>query len=346
MIELCLQDLQDLIGGHLLGDPKTPIHGFSSIEECLPQTLVFVGSEHYLAKADQSEAAALLIPLQCTLSEKPAIQVDSPKAAFIQLLQHFFPPKIYTSEIHPSAVIGKTSVLENGVHIGPNVVIGEGCHVGEGTVLLAGVVLGDHVTIGSHSFLHPHVVLYDKTVLGRGVIIHAGSVIGSDGFGYQFFDGKHQKMPHIGYVEIEDDVEIGTNTTVDRGSLGKTRIGLGTKIDNLVQIAHSVQLGKHNIVCGMTGIAGSSKTGDYVTCAAGVGIGDHVEIEEGATLGARTGVASKKRIPARTVWLGNPARPEKKAIEQVVAAQRLPYLIEKIHVLQQRITVLEAKVSG
>ncbi len=341
-MNLLLSEIYSLTSGQLIGNPDTRIQGFSGIDDVEPHTLIFIESEQYQEKAMQSPAAAVIVPPTIqSLGDKALIQVEKPMLTFMLLLKHFFQDKKYSAQVHPTAVVAASAKIHETAYIGPHVVIGEDSHIGAHAVILAGCVLGDNVAVGEHSCLHPNIVVYNNSVIGCSVILHAGCVIGSDGFGYRLHEGKQQKVPHVGKVIIEDDVEIGANTVVDRASLGTTRIGTGTKIDNLVQIAHSVKIGPHNIICSMTGVAGSSKTGSHVTLAANVGVSDHVTIEDNVILGARTGVPPKKLIRKNSVWLGSPARPQEKTIEQLVAQQQLPQLINKVRELQKRVAQLE-----
>lgn len=341
-MNILLSEIHSLTSGNLIGDAQTRIQGFSSIDDIEPNTLVFIESEQYAEKAMQSSAAAIIVPFSINeLGDKALIQVEKPMLTFMLLLKHFFQDKAYTAGIHPSACIAANAKIHDTAYIGSNVVIGEKTQIGANSVILAGCSVGENVILGENSRLYPNVVIYDNTVIGNRTVLHAGCVVGSDGFGYRYYEGVHHKVPHIGKVIIGDDVEIGANTVIDRASMGATRIGNGTKIDNLVQIAHSVQVGSHNIICSMTGIAGSTKTGSHVTLAANVGVSDHVIIEDNVTLGARTGVAPKKILRKDTVWLGSPARPQHKTIEQVVAQQQLPDLIVKVRELQKKIEKLE-----
>lgn len=340
-MNLLLSEIHSMTSGRLIGDPETCIQGFSSVDEVEPNSLIFIESEQYLEKAKQSPAAAIIVsPSIQAVGDKALIQVEKPMLTFMLLLKYFFQDKKYPGEIHASAIVAATAKIHATAYIGPHVVIGEGTHIGPHSVILAGCVIGNNVMIGDSSRLYPNVVVYDNTVIGNRTIIHAGTVIGSDGFGYRLYEGIQHKIPHVGKVVIGDDIEIGANTVIDRASLGSTRIGNGTKIDNLVQIAHSVKIGQHNIICSMTGVAGSSKTGSHVTLAANVGVSDHVTIEDNVVLGARAGVAPGK-ILRKGVWLGSPARPQKKTIEQIVAQQQLPELINKVRELQKRVTQLE-----
>lgn len=343
-MNIILSDINTLIAGHLIGQSDIAVHGFSSIEEVEPQTLIFIESEQYCEKAAQSAAAAVIVPLTIhAVGDKAIIQVEKPMLAFMMLLKHFIKDKAFAANIHPSAIIASDAIIHETAHIGPHVTIGSKTVVGAHSVIMAGVSLGDNILIGESSRLHPNVVVYDFSTIGNRTVIHAGSVVGCDGFGYRFHEGRHHKVPHIGKVIIGDDVEIGANTVIDRASMGTTRIGSGTKIDNLVQIAHSVKIGQHNLICSMTGVAGSSKTGNYVTLAANVGVSDHVTIEDNVTLGARTGVAPGKLLRKNTVWLGSPARPQEKTIEQIVALQQLPDLVLKMRELQKKVKTLMAE---
>ena len=200
--------------------------------------------------------------------------------------------------------------------------------------------VGHHVHIGHDTILHPHVTLYDHCQLGERVCIHASSVIGSDGFGYTLQAGQHFKVPHVGRVIIHNDVEIGANTVIDRATIGATVIGEGTKIDNLVQVAHSVKLGQHNILCAFTGIAGSTVSGNHVVFAANVGVSDHVRIDDGVILGARAGVPPKKHLRQGHVYLGNPARPKDKAIEHELATTRIPIMRKNLKRLSEKVNAL------
>lgn len=342
-MNLLLSQIHSMTSGNLIGNPDTRICGFSGIDEVEPESLIFIDSEQYIEQAIQSPAAAAIVPPTIhALGNKALIQVDRPMLTFMLLLKHYYQDRKYAGEVHPSAIIASDAKVHPTAYVGPNVVIGEGCEISAHAVILAGCVLGSKVSLGENSRLHPNVVIYDNSVIGKNTVIHAGTVIGSDGFGYRLYEGVQHKVPHVGKVIIEDNVEIGANTVIDRASLGVTRIGEGTKIDNLVQIAHSVKIGKHNIICSMTGVAGSSKTGNYVTLAANVGVSDHVVIEDNVLLGARTGVAPKKILRKDSVWLGSPARPQEKMIAQVVAQQQLPELIKKVRELQKRVNELEA----
>ena len=340
-----LLDIANLVQGTIIGDNTTEINSLAPIENIISGSLVFAEGAENIKLAESSDAAALLVHNSISSSLKPVVQVSHPFKAFIQLLNHFNQPKKIKAGIHPTAVIGEDVQIGDEVSIGPYVVIGMGSSIGSHTVLKSNINIGDDVHIGSHTTIHPQVTIYDNCYIGSRVIIHASTVIGSDGFGYTYVDGQHLKVPHIGNVRIEDDVEIGANTAIDRATLGSTVIGEGTKIDNLVQIAHSVKLGKHNILCGFTGIAGSSTTGDNVIFAANVGVSDHVRIDKDVILGARTGVPPNKHLKEGIVYFGSPARPKDLAIKHELSVNRIPLMRKNIKNLTEQITLINKRLT-
>ncbi len=341
-----LGDIAQLVQGTLVGGNSTiNVTRLSAIDEILAGSLVFAEGEDNLKLAECSDAAVILVGLQTESSVKPVIQVAHPFKAFIKLLSYFYPPKKIRPSIHPTAVIGEGVQLGEDVFIGPYVVIESGSAIGNHSVLKSHIHIGHNVYIGDHSTIHPHVTVYDNCHIGSRVSIHASTVIGSDGFGYTFVDGKHLKVPHVGRVIIEDDVEIGANTAVDRATIGATVIGQGTKIDNLVQVAHSVKLGKNNLLCGFTGVAGSTTSGNNVIFAANVGVSDHVRIDNDVVLGARTGVPPNKHLKEGMVYLGNPARPKDLAIKHDLAVNRIPLIRKNIKTLMEQVAALEKKVQ-
>lgn len=344
-MNISLSEIANKVNGVVKGDVAIRIQSLASIDNVAPQSLIFAEGKDNIARAQASEAAAVLVGTDIEITNKSVIQVANPFKAFMQLLEEFYPPQPPILGIHPSAIIASDVVLGKDISIGPYVTIESGSKIGDHCVIKSHVAIGHHVTVGAHTVLQPHVVLYDNTQIGERVSIHAHSVIGSDGFGYHFEQGKHNKIPHVGSVRIDNDVEIGALTAVDRATIGQTIIGEGTKIDNLVQIAHSVNLGKHNILCAFTGIAGSSKSGNYVTFAANVGVSDHVKIDDGVILGARTGVPPHKHLKQGNVYLGNPARPKDKAIEQEFAVTRIPFIRKNIQALTEKVTLLSDKLA-
>lgn len=340
-----LHDIANLVQGIVIGNAQITVSSLSPIDHISAGTLVFAEGEENIKIAEASDAAALLVSDKVISSTKPLIKVSHPLKAFITLLHHFNPHQKTTKGIHPSAVIAPDVQIGEDVHIGPYVVIESGSKIGNHCVLKSHIHIGHHVTLGSDTTIHSHVTIYDGSLIGSKVTIHASSVIGSDGFGYTFVDGQHLKVPHIGHVIIEDDVEIGANTAIDRATIGSTVIGSGTKIDNLVQVAHSVKLGKHNILCAFTGIAGSSTTGNHVIFAANVGVSDHVRIDDGVVLGARAGVPPHKHLKEGLVYLGSPARPKEKAIELELSANRIPGMRKNIKSLSEQMTELNKRLD-
>lgn len=336
-----------LVNGQIMGDPNRIISSLTNIDEANAQSLVFAQDKKNWEKAIACDAAAILVGTNTGISsgDKVLIRVDNPKVAFIKLLNHYYRKAERKPMIHPTACIADNVTLGENCHIGPFVVIEEHSVIGDGCCLMSHVSLGRNVILGNHVTLHPQVTVYDNCQLADFVTVHAGSVIGSDGFGYEFADGVHQKIPHIGNVIIGKHVEIGANTVVDRATLGATTIGDGTKIDNLVQVAHSVKLGRNNIICAFTGIAGSSTSGDNVVFAANVGVSDHVTIEDHVILGARTGVPPRKTLKSGQVYLGSPARPKDKAIENELSLTRIPLMRKQIKAVNQKIKAIEHKLS-
>lgn len=261
------------------------------------------------------------------------IKVANPSLAFAQILEKFAPPPVeYSPGIHPTAVIAEDVILGENVSIQPYAVVERGTRIGAGSFIGAHVFIGQGAVLSEGCKIHPHVTLREGTILGARVIIHSGTVIGSDGFGYEFSGGKHVKIPQIGIVQIDDDVEIGANVTIDRARFGRTWIQAGTKIDNLVQIAHNVVVGKHCILVAQVGVSGSSRLGDYVTLAGQVGLAGHIEIGDQAVVGAQSGVS--KNIPPKQIWFGSPAVPMDEFKRVRACTHRLEKLFARVKKLE------------
>jgi UDP-3-O-[3-hydroxymyristoyl] glucosamine N-acyltransferase len=330
------QELARLVGGTLNGDGKVEIRRAAGLETAGPDELAFAEGERALGLSAQSQAGCILVPAGVSVARRTTIGVAHPKLAFIRAVEALHPPTPVTPGIHPTAIVSPDAKLAAEVSVGPHTVIERGVRVGAGTRISAGVFLAENVQVGAQCVLYPRVTVYAGARLGDRVILHAGVTVGGDGFGYVFAEGRHQKFPQLGGVIIEDDVEIGCNSTVDRGSLGTTVIGQGTKIDNLVQIAHNVKIGRHCVIAAQTGISGSVEIGDYVVMGGQVGIGDHVRVEERAVLGGGAGILPGKIVRrGETVW-GRPARPLREFKRMYAHLSNLPRLAEKVKDLSRR----------
>lgn len=319
-----------LLGAALDGDGSREIVGVAAIETAGPEELAFAEDDRALARAVQSRAGCILVPAGRTVPAHTTLAVPQPRLAFIRTAEALLPPIQPEQGIHPTAVIASSAQLAADTSVGPHVVIEAGVVIGSRTILGAGVYLGQDARVGDDCVLHPRVTLYRGASVGNRVVLHAGVVVGSDGFGYIFAEGRHQKFPQLGRVIIEDDVEVGSNTTIDRGSLGTTVIGQGTKIDNLVQIAHNVKIGRHCIIVAQTGISGSSEIGDYVVLAGQVGVGEHARIEDRAVIGGQAGVLNGKIVREGTIMWGTPARPMEEVKKQWAYLAGLPRLAKRL----------------
>ena len=321
--------------GEVVGDPATILNNFAPADRAQGGDLTFAENEGYFIRAEQSAASAIIVDGKSVSNSKVLIRVRNARVAFAKALTLFFPEPVLPPGIHPTAVVSRTAAVDPTAHVGPHCVIGERARVGARVALHAGDVVGTDCRLSNDVVLFPNVTLYPRTELGQRVRIHAGAVIGSDGFGYVLDAGAHRKVPQIGNVIVGDDVEIGANVTIDRGALGPTLIGKGTKIDNLVQIAHNVQIGEHCFLVAQFGIAGSSKLGNYVVLAGQAGIAGHLKIGNQVTLAAQSGVMHN--IPDGETWFGYPAQPNKDAKRQMVALRRLPELLKRVSEIESRL---------
>ena len=335
---ITIQELAALVGGQFAfpADGTKAIRSGAAIAEAGEGDVTFFGNAKYLAALKTCRATAALVPLD--FSEEisaVAIRVENPSLAFSKLIDKFAPPPVaFAPGVHPSAVIGRDVTIGEGASIQPFAVIEDGATVGAGSIVGAHGYIGHGAKVGANCLLHPRVTLAARCIIGNRVILHSGVVVGSDGFGFEFSGGKHVKIAQIGIVQIEDDVEIGANTTIDRARFGRTWIGEGTKIDNLVQIAHNVVIGKHSLVVALTGIAGSVKIGNYVTIAGQVGIVGHIEIGDQVIVAAKSGIS--KNIAAKEVVWGSPSQPLREAKEQLACIRRLPKLFDRVKKLESR----------
>ena len=323
-----LKEVAELVQARLLGDGEVEVTGIASMHSAVTGDLVFVEDEKNLAKALQSGAAAVIAGefAAKNRSPKPLLISDQPRLAFARAAKLLGPHEAVQAGVHQTAIIHPSAKIGESVTIEERAVVREGAEIGDNTRIGAVTVIGAHVRIGRDCRLYPNVTLYPGTRVGDRVVIHAGAVLGSDGFGYvrDRKTGRYEKFPQIGRLEIEDEVEIGANSTVDRGALEVTRIGRGTKIDNLVHVGHNVQIGEDVVIAAQTGLSGSAVIADGVVIGGQVGIADHVRIEAGAILGAQSGIPSKKVIRGKgIVFWGTPARPIREYLKELAVLARL-----------------------
>ncbi|MAB60293.1 MAG: UDP-3-O-(3-hydroxymyristoyl)glucosamine N-acyltransferase [Verrucomicrobiales bacterium] len=347
-MQIKISEIASKLGADVINAPSEEafINGLAALAEAGPQDLSFFHHKKYLNDLRTTEAGAVLVPegLNEVIEQVPLIKVKSPSLAFNEIAK-----ELYESDgeqknlgVHETAVIGDDVKMDsNSVSIGPHVVVGSGTKIGKGSVISAGVRIGSEVNIGEDCTLFPNVVVYKNSMISNRVIIHGGSVIGSDGFGYEFDGSTHQKIVHFGHVEIGSDVEIGANCTIDRGRFGKTLIGEGTKIDNLCQVGHNVIIGKHCIIVADTAIGGSSKIGDYVTMAAQVGIAGHLEVGAHSVLVARTGVT--KSLPGGepgkpAFYSSFPAGPHEVKRKEMVYPRKIPKVLSRLKSIEDRLS--------
>lgn len=342
-----LAQVARLVEGQVIGATETALSGVASIEEAEAGDLVFAESSRFLAAALRSRATAVLTASELTAeigaAEKPLVLVANPRLAFVRVLEAFAPRATAPIGIHPTAQIGPDCRMGEEVSIGPNVVLGAGVTLGDRVVLGAGVSIGDGCTLGDDTILYPNVVLYRRVTVGKRCLLHAGCILGADGFGYIPVGPTLRKVPQLGVVEIGDDVEIGANTCVDRAKTGATVIGSGTKLDNLVHIAHNVRVGQSCLIIAQVGIAGSTTLGNGIVLAGQAGVKDHVTIGDMARVGGQGGVVGNV-APGVTVS-GYPARPHAEKMREYAAAAALPEYLKRIRALEKRLAELEGKIE-
>jgi UDP-3-O-[3-hydroxymyristoyl] glucosamine N-acyltransferase len=325
----------------LEGDPELPITGAAGLEDACPGDLVRVEDARWLAAAEASPAAALLVPQALAGVTRPALRAADPRGAFARALAYLYPPPSVVPGVHPMAVLGDGVTMGEGCAVMACAVLGARVRLGRGVVVHPHVVVGEDVEIGDESVLFPHVTLYSRVCIGRRARLHAGVVIGADGFGYVSGPQGHEKIPHVGTVIVEDDVEVGANVTIDRGTTGATRIGAGTKIDNLVQIGHNCRIGRGNLLVALVGIGGSSTLEDGVVLGGHAGVSDHVHLVSGVMVGGYSAVWGDVETPGTVS--GIPARPHRQQLQVQAAMQRLPRLVRTVTDLARRVARLESR---
>ena len=333
-----VRELAEIAGGQLIGDGSVEILSVAGLDKAQEGEISFVEKE----ELSFSQKASCLIVTEnfSAETECPQIKVKNPKLAFAKIAALLHPPKKRRPEIHSSAVIAESATVGTEVFIGAHVCVGENSSIGDGTQIRAGAKIGDHVTVGNNCLIHPNVFLEDNVRVGNNVILHSGVVVGTDGFGYVRDREAYIKVPQIGIVVIEDDVEIGANSCIDRGALGATRIGKGTKIDNLVQIAHNVDIGERVVIAAQTGISGSTVIEDDCVIGGQVGFGDHARVLTGAIIGSKAGILPGK-IVRPGVWWGIPVQPLDEYKRQNAMVKGLPRLREEVRELKRRIDALK-----
>jgi UDP-3-O-[3-hydroxymyristoyl] glucosamine N-acyltransferase len=339
-VTLTLQEIAKLAGGELNGDGNRVIIGAASLDEAVEGEIAFYNNPKYMPRLKATRASAVFVPPD--FSEKISaaqIRVADPSKAFEQVVLKLAPKAIaFAPGVHPTAVVDPTANLGAGVSIQPHAVIEAGVTIGDETVVGAGSYVGHETAIGRSCLIYPNVTIRERSKIGSRVIIHGGVVIGADGFGFEFKDGRQRKIPQIGIVQIDDDVEIGANTTIDRARFGRTWIQEGVKIDNLVQVAHNVVIGKHSVIAAQVGISGSVRLGERVSLAGQVGIVGHATIGDGTMVAAQSGVS--KNIPGG-VWFGYPAVPFAEAKRQFAWIHRLGRLFERVKAIEKKLGLKE-----
>lgn len=335
-----LGEIANLLNGEIIGNPEIEITGVSGIGEAQEGDITFLSTESYRKYLSGCKASCVMVKEPIDGLGITQLRVSNPQFAFAKLLEHFYIKPKSPIGISKDSIVSDSATIGKDVSIFPFSYISDSVFIDDGVIIYPFVFIGRDTTIGRDSIIYPNVVLRENVKIGNRVIIHSGSVIGSDGFGYVFEEGKHYKIPQVGGVIVEDDVEIGSNVSVDRATTGNTIIGEGTKIDNLVQIAHNVKIGKNSIIIAQVGIAGSTEIGDFVTLAGQVGVADHVKIESGTMIGAQSGVAG---VVAKGVYSGSPIMPHRDWLKAQVVFTKLPELYKKIKELEEKVKELERR---
>ena len=339
-MEMTLKEISQVINGELIGDENLIISVVTNINDAEATAITFAVEPH-LEAAKNSKAGAIFVERNVTDFKQNIIKVDNPRVAFMKLLVLFAPTVTIKKEVHPTAIIGENVELGENVAIMPYVVIADNVKIGDNTVLYSHSFIGEKTVIGKDSVIYPNVTVREGAQLGNAVIIHSGAVRGSDGFGFVTQAGKHNKVPQVGNVIIEDNVEIGANVAIDRATTGSTIIKSGTKVDNLVHIAHNVVIGENGLVVAQTGIAGSTIVGSNVTFAGQCGCVGHIKIGDNTVFAARS--APINDVPANSFYAGFPAKPHKEWLRTKAGVNKVPDMLKKIKELEKRLAELESK---
>ena len=339
-----LKEVASFIDGEIVGDENIIVTGICGIKEAKEGDLTFVANSRYLPLMGHTRASAIITSRDVKTASKTIIRTENPSLAFAKMVSLLAPNEVRRPKgIHPTAIIGDKVKIGKNVAIEPYAVIEDNVEIKDNTVLYAGVYVGHHTKIGKNCVIYPYVIIRERVVIGDRVVIHGGTVIGSDGFGFSTVQGVHHRIPQIGTVIIEDDVEIGANVTIDRARFDKTIIGKGTKIDNLVQIAHNVSIGENSIIVAQSGISGSANIGKNVTIAGQSGVIGHITIGDNVVVAAQSGVT--KSIPSNTCVSGYPAKPHVLAKKIHAFTQNLPGLFKKVKQLEEEIAKLKSNTN-
>ncbi len=334
-----LHQLAQLVGGNLTSAEDPVINGAASINRATSSQITFACSEKHHDQFLSSDAAAAIIPKTIETSSKPCIRVENVEAAFAKIAGHFKPLiERPNNGISPQAIVSPIATIADDACIHPGAVIMDGVQIGSGSVIFPNTTIMENVCIGENVTVYPNVTIYENTVIGNRSTVHAGAVLGAFGFGYKSNDGQHMLSAQFGNVVLGEDVEIGANTTVDRGTYDSTTIGNGTKLDNLVMIGHNCSIGDHNLLCSQVGIAGSSQTGDHVVMAGQVGVADHLTVGDNAQIGAKSGLMHN--VEANKTFFGCPAKPVREEMLLLASRSKLPEMRKKLKELEKEITKL------
>lgn len=339
-----LRELAQWVGGTVVGDEEVEISGVAAIEEARTGEITFIAHPKYLPLLNTTNASAVIVSTGITQARRPLLCVANPYMAFAKILSLFFQKADQVKGIDPNAWVSPSARLGKEISIYPFVYVGDRCQIGDRVTLYPGVYVGEDSSIDEESILFPNVSIYSRTVIGKRVILHSGVVVGSDGFGYTKEGKKNVKIPQVGGVEIEDDVEIGANTTIDRATLGKTIIRRGVKIDNLVQVAHNVVIGEDSIIVAQVGISGSTKIGSNVTLAGQVGLVGHIEIGDNVLVGAQSGVTHD--LAANQAYSGSPAMEHRQFLRMITVMPKLPEMRKTLLDMEKRLKKIEEAISS
>jgi len=334
---LTTREISEIVGGKLSGDGETRVFGIGPVDEAGENEIAFLSKKRYARYARDSRANSFLVSSSLAPyvpSELPQVIVEDPYRVLRVLLNYFHPQEGQCVEVHSTAVIGRGARLGKGVSVGPYAVIENDVKICEGSRIGAHCVVGRDSSLGKDCILHPHVVMYENTVIGDRVVVHSGARLGSDGFGFTLVDGAHLKIPQVGRCVIEDDVEIGANATIDRGSLGDTVVGRGSKTDNLVHLAHNVKVGGGSLFAALVGVAGSTRIGEGVWMGGQVGVSDHLDVGDGARLAIATKLM--RDVPSGQTVSGHPAREHREQLKKQANLGRLSALIQRVRKLEQK----------